>query len=206
MNFMLRLIPLVLALGLLSPLASAQSERLSLFAQGGGAFHEENNLKPGVETGFGISYPLGDRFSLGLEFMVWQSRSKEFPTKLHNGTLTLSPVFVSLQYNFHRNKFFFPYAFIGGGYMFTHFKIGHYISIPEIKIDQRVAEGPALSFGLGARIALRETWSFFSEAAYLIRNAAGETIFTDMNRGVTKENIAVNLHVVFLKFGLRLYL
>jgi len=195
----------ILAFGLLGGSVFGQSRKPSLFAQGGGAFHEENNLRPGVETGFGFSYPLGKRFSLSLEYLYWKSESKEFKTKLYNGTLTLSPVLLSLQFDFHRNTFFFPFAFIGGGYLFSRFKIGSYVSIPEVKIDQRVDEGPAFYFGLGARIAFSETWSFLSEAAYLLRNASGETIISDMNKGVSREKIWVNIHVVFLKFGLRFY-
>lgn len=173
--------------------------------QVGGAFQEENNLRPGVETGFGFSYPLGKRFALSLEYLYWKSESKEFKTKLYNGTLTLSPILISLQVDFLRNTFFFPYAFVGGGYLFTRFRIGKYISIPEIKIDQHVDAGPAFYFGLGARIAFSDSWSFVSEAAYLMRNAPGQTIISDMNKGVSSEDIWVNIHVVFLKFGLRFY-
>jgi hypothetical protein len=206
MDLKARILSVVLALCLMEAPAFAQSQRLSVLAQVGGAFHEENNLRPGVETGFGASYPLGTRFSVSLENLYWKCTSKEFRTKLYDGTLTLSPVLLSLQYNFHRNKFFFPYAFMGGGYMFTRFKIGKYISIPEIRIDQRVDGGPAFYFGLGARIAFSKSWSFVAEAAYLMRNATGETIISDMNRGVSKEKFWVNLHVVFLKFGLRFYI
>jgi len=196
---------LIFAIGLLIGTAFGQSRRPSVFAQGGGAFHEENNLRPGVETGFGFSYPLGKRFSLSLEYLRWQSESKEFRTKLYNGNLILSPVLLSLQFYFHRNTFFFPYGFLGGGYLFSRFKIGRYISIPEVKIDQHVDGGPAFYLGLGARIAFSETWSFLSEVDYLIRNASGETIISDMNKGVTREKIWVNIHVVFLKFGVRFY-
>jgi opacity protein-like surface antigen len=201
----IRVCVLFLAFGLLGGMAFGQSRRPSLFAQGGGAFHEENNLRPGVETGFGFSYPLGKRLSLSLEYLYWKSESKEFRTKLYNGTLTLSPVLLSLQFDFLRNTFFFPYAFVGGGYLFSRFRIGSYVSIPEVKIDQRVADGPAFYFGLGARIAFSETWSFLSEAAYLVRNATGETIISDMNKGISTEKIWVNIHVVFLKFGVRFY-
>jgi opacity protein-like surface antigen len=200
-----RTLALIFAFVLLGGPAFGQSRKPSFFAQGGGAFHEENNLRPGAETGFGFSYPLGQRFSLSLEYLYWKSESREFKTKLYNGTLTLSPVLLTLQFDFHRNTFFFPYAFIGGGYLFSRFKIGSYVSIPEVTIDQRVDEGPAFYFGLGARIAFSETWSFLSEAAYLLRNACGETIIADMNKGVSKEAIWVNIHVVFFKFGIRFY-
>jgi hypothetical protein len=196
---------LILAFGLLAGSVFGQSRKPSLFAQGGGAFHEENNLRPGVETGFGFSYPLGKRFYLSLEYLYWKSESKEFRTKLYNGTLTLSPVLLSLHFDFLPNTFFFPYAFVGGGYLFSRFKIGSYVSIPEVKIAQRLDEGPAFYFGLGARIAISETWSFSSEVAYLIRSASGETIISDMNKGFSKEKIWVNINVVFLKFGLRFY-
>ena len=188
-----------------SPAAFAQFGRRAIQAHGGYAFHEENNLRGGFESGFGFSYPLGKQFSLSFEFSHWQATSKESFRKLHNGRITVSPILICLQYEFLQNKFFFPYAFGGGAFVFARFKIGPYASIPEVKIEQKVEDGPGLYFGLGMGIALTHALNFFSEVSTLRRMAPAKTIITDMNLGTSTEEIVANLRTIFLKFGLKLF-
>ena len=188
-----------------SPAAFAQFGRRAIQAHGGYAFHEENNLRGGFESGFGFSYPLGKRFSMSFEFSHWQATSKESFRKLHNGRITVSPILICLQYEFLQNKFFLPYAFGGGAFVFARFKMGSYASIPEVKIEQKVEDGPGLYFGLGGRIAFSHALSFFCEVAYLRRMAPAKTIIRDMNLWTSTEEIIANLRTVFLKFGLKLF-
>jgi hypothetical protein len=70
-----------------------------------------------------------------------------------------------------------------------------------VTIDQTVRSGWAAHLGLGARFRISDFWSFFSEIDYLIRTAPAQTIVRDLNSGVSKDDIWVNLHVVLLKFG-----
>lgn len=81
-----------------------------------------------------------------------------------------------------------------------------YVSIPEVKIKQTIEKGPAYDLGVGARIPLARTVSFFSEMSYLVRKGWGKTIIQDMNLGISEEAIVVNLKTVFIKFGLKFYI
>jgi hypothetical protein len=199
-------IGLILA-GLLGGQSVSFSEfptRPSILAHAGGAFHEENYVRPGFETGFGFSYPLGEALFVSFEFCSWNCTTKKsVPGKLYNGRLTLSPILLTLQYEFSPTRFFFPYAFVGGAYIFTRFKIGSYVSIPEVKIDQTIENGLAFYFGIGARLSFSKAWSFVSEVSYLMRKAPAKTIIHDMNRGLSSEDFVGDLRSVILKFGLK---
>jgi hypothetical protein len=184
--------------------SSAARPRLVVIAHGGYAFQEENNLRGKFESGFGFAYPLGRGFVLAVEFSHWTALSKESYGKLFNGTIAISPIIFAFQFEFLRNRYFFPYAMIGGAFVFSRFRIGSYISIPEVQIAQHIDDGFSPYLGLGARIALSNTVSFFSEAAYLPRTASAQTIYRDMNRGVSSLAIVANLRTVLLKFGLKL--
>ncbi len=182
----------------------AAKSNLVIIAHGGYAFQEENNLRGKFESGFGFAYPLGRGFALAVEFCTWTALSKESHGKLFNGTVTISPIILALQFEFFRNRYFFPYAIIGGAFVFSRFRIESYLSVPEVQIDQAIDDGLSPYLGLGARIALSNTLSFLSEAAYLPRTAPAQTIYRDMNRGVSSVAIVANLRTVLLKFGLKL--
>ncbi len=190
---------------LCSAAAFAQFRRPAIQVHGGHPFPEEKNLRAGFESGFGFSYPFGKRFTLSFEFSHWQATSKEAAGKLHDGTIMVSPIIVCLQYEFLQNRFFSPYAFGGGAIVFARFKMGSYVSIPEVKIEQNVEDGPGLYFGLGLRVAFSPALSFIFEVPYLRRKAPAKTIIRDMNRGTFTEEFSVNLQSVFLKFGLKLF-
>lgn len=196
---------LLLAAALLpTPPAARPAQRgFGVQLQGGYAFPEENRHRGGPETGFGIFFPVDGRLSVSFEFMRWSVRSLGSPGKLYAGRLEISPVAASFRLEFLRNQFFFPYGFAGAAFVFSRFEIGPVISIPEVKIDQKIEEGLAPYLGIGARLALTRNLSFTSEIAYLARTAAARTTFTDMNLGVSTEDITANLRTVFLKFGLQ---
>ena len=181
----------------------AQNRRFSLHIQGGGAGHEENNLKIGLASGFGISIPISSNLSMTAELDYWETRSRYSFRKLYNGHLTILPILIGLRYEFQPNAFFAPYVIVGGGYLFSKFRIGSLLTIPEVTIDQRIQSGWAGQLGVGACFALSNLWSFFSEFNYLLRTAPAQTIVRDMNLGVSTDDIWVNLHVVLLKFGFK---
>ena len=191
---------------LLIPTAAAgQPRTMVIHGHAGPAFQEAAYLRGGLETGFGFAYPFAGRFWISIEFSRWKAEAKAAPHILHEGTITVSPIIACLQYEFLDNRFFVPYAFVGGAFVFANFKIGPILSIPEVKINQTIENGPAYYLGLGARIPLARAVSFCSEVSYLVRSAAGKMIIKDMNFGVSEEAIDVNLETVFIKFGLKLF-
>jgi len=197
---------LVLALVTSAVPVFARTSRFSLAVHGGLAGQEENNLRPGLEAGLEASLRLSGRFSLSTEVALWKTLSKDSYRKLYRGELEVAPVQISLRYEFRPNAYFIPYLFSGASYVFTRFRIGRLTALPEGRIDQEVRSGAAGHFGLGVRVPLSWRWSFFSEAAYILRNAPARTFVWDADQVLTRDDIWVNLHIVLLKFGLRFYL
>jgi len=191
---------------LLVPIAgSGQMRNAVIHGHAGYAFHESGNLRGGLETGFGFAYPLTERFWISIELSHWKTMTKPVPGILRDGTVTVSPIIASLQYDFLNNRFFIPYAFAGGAFVFTKFKIGPVISIPEVKINQTIENGPAYYLGIGARIPFTRWVSFCGEVSYLVRKGPGKTIIKDMSLGTSEEAMVINLKTVFVKFGLKLF-
>jgi len=186
--------------------APGQLKSVVVHGHAGYAFPEEGNLRPGFETGFGVAVPFLRQFWLSVEYSHWTSASITARGLLYDGTISVSPVIACLQVEFLDNRFFVPYAFAGGAFVFARFTIGPLITIPEVKIDQTIENGPSLYVGLGARLAFSRAVSFFSEVSYLHRTAPGKTLIQDMNLGLTEIPLVVNLRTVFIKFGLKLFL
>jgi len=184
--------------------AFAQSPRVTFSLQGGGAGHEENNLHVGLASGFGISVPLTPRLSAIAEIDHWSTESRSSFGKLYNGRLALTPFLLGLRYEFGGDGYFVPFVVAGAGYVGTRFRIGPIVTDPEVTIEQNVRSGGAGFIGFGAAWRLTALWEFFSEMDYLIRTAPGRTVVRDLNQGVSTEDIWVNLHVVYWKFGFRI--
>jgi len=185
-------------------IAPAATRAASVLVHAGFGFPEENNLRGGLESGFGVVLPIGPRFNVAVEYTAWKDTSKQSFGKLYNGTLTLAPIQASLQYEFYRNMYFTAYGLGGVAYIVSRFRIGTYVSIPEVRIDQSVESGWALFGGLGANLALSRSVVFYFEASYLRRSLPGTTVTHDQNLGDSSSSITANLRHVFLKAGLKL--
>jgi opacity protein-like surface antigen len=193
-------------LALASAPAFAQPSRFSIAVHGGGAGQEENNLRPGFETGFGFDLRLGKGLVLAVDASSWKSRSRASYRKLYDGVLTVAPVSASLRFELRPNAYFIPYVLGGGSFVWTRYRIGPAASSREVAINQSVENGAAVHFGFGARVPMSRRWSFFCEGVYFIRSAPGRTVFRDAAGGETTDDIRVNLHIVLMKFGFRFHL
>lgn len=196
---------IVFCLILLRTQSSSQDLRSSFHAKVGGSFPKEGNIQAGFESGFGFSLSLGRKLSLSFDFVYWKSDVKERGGKLHNGTLSITPFLLSLQYSLTGEGFLSPYIFLGSGFVFSSFEIGGYISIPEIRINQKVKNGPAFYLGTGANMRLTRNLSFFGEISYLSRKAGAETIITDMNFGVSTKEFSIDLSSFLFGLGLKYF-
>jgi len=200
---MKKILVAAVAVAVMSLPAFAGLSRFSLAVQGGMAGQEENNLRPGLETGVGLAFDLGGGLSLNAEVAFWESRSRTSFRKLYDGTLSLAPVSLSVRYEFRPNAYFIPYVLAGATYVFTKYRPGPNVSLPPVQIEQRVNSGTALHIGLGARIPLTWRLSFCGETVYIMRRASGQTIVKEPNQSPRRDDIWVNLHIVLVKFGLR---
>jgi len=188
---------------ILGPAAFSQSHRPALSLQAGGAGHEENNLHAGLAGGVGVAIPLAPRLALTAEIDYWGVRSRTSHRKLYNGRLNVLPILLGLRYEFIGNGYFTPYAVAGGGFVGTKFRIGELPAAPDVTIDQSVRSGWAGYFGAGIQWRLSGFWDFFTEIDYLLRTAPAQTVTRGPDGVVARDDIWVNLKVVYWKFGLR---
>jgi opacity protein-like surface antigen len=181
----------------------AQVRRVGFSLQAGGAGHEENNLNVGLATGCALTAPLTSHVSLIAEVDYWRTGSRTSFRKLYTGRLFLTPFLLGLRYDFGGNGYFAPYAVAGAGYIQSKFRIDSILSPPDMTIKQDVRSGIAAFLGFGALWKLSAYWDFFTEINYLIRTAPAETIVREEGQNVSTDDIWVNLHVVYWKFGVR---
>jgi opacity protein-like surface antigen len=172
----------------------------------GAAFPQENNIKSGFESGFGMSFPLMKRVVLSLDFSYWKSTVEEEAGKLFNGKLSVTPFFLSFQFNLMEKGRIIPYVFLGPNLVFSTFEIGEYYSIPELTINQEIHNGVGFHVGGGGDILLTDNWALFGSLTYLFRKTNGETRYTDMNLGVRTEEFSVSLNSFILKVGIKYFL
>jgi opacity protein-like surface antigen len=181
----------------------AQEHRFAVFAHTGRAFPEENKTRGGFEPGGGISFFLSRHFAVSLEYSTWENRSLRSTAQPYYGTITISPILLSLQYEFPPNEFCVPYIFAGGGLAFAQPKSLASVTSPGTKIDEAVKSGLGLYLGLGARISLSNSVCFLSEASYFRRSAPAQATSSDIEQGTTTDNIHVSLRTVLLRVGIK---
>jgi len=181
----------------------AQTKRVAFSLQAGGAGHEENNLNVGLATGLGLAVPVAPHLSMTAEIDHWRTGSRTSFRKLYTGRLFLTPFLLGLRYDFAGNGYFAPYAVAGAGYVESRFHIGSIVFPPNETVKQNVRSGIAAYLGFGALWHLSAFWDFFTEINYLIRTAPAKTITVLTDQSVAVDKIWVNLHVVYLKLGVR---
>jgi hypothetical protein len=199
-------IGLALATALLAapPVPVPAATRAAILVHAGFGFPEENNLRGGLVSGFGLVVSIAPRINLTAEYNAWKDTSKQSSGKLYNGTLTLAPIQASIQYAFYRNMYFTAYALGGAAYIVSRFKIGSYASVPEVRIEQSVDNGWGLFGGVGANLAVWRGADFYFEVSYMRRSLPAKTVVHDMNFGDSVSPLTANLRHVFLKAGLKL--
>jgi len=184
----------------------AKAEKLSLHASCGFSSPTSDSIKSGFETGFGFALAVNKKIAVSFNFGFWKSYVNEKPGKLMEGNLTVTPFLVSIQYSFLGNKKFISYLFAGAGLIFSDFKIKNLITIPEVRISQKIDNGPALQVGLGSQLLMSRRLSFFAEALYLYRKAEATTTISDLNFGLSEEKFTLNMSAFLISLGIKYYL
>jgi hypothetical protein len=196
--------PLVSIFILLSLFVSANAEtpRLSFYAKTGLASPVEEHIHSSLSGAFGLSYSFGNRISISVDLGSWKSLTDEKSQDLFKGKMTLTPFLISLRYSFSLDYQMSPYALIGGGYVFTHFKMDDIITIPEITISQEIMSGLCLHAGLGVSLKVSKSFGLIGEAVYLFRKTQAVTTIADMNFGSSSEEFFVRLHTLLFQVGI----
>jgi hypothetical protein len=163
----------------------------------------EKNIGAGLWSSIGFSIPVVHKLFLSLDFGHWTSEVNGSAAELLDGTVYVNPFIVSAAYFLMPDRAITPYVFIGGGFVFSRFRLGDIITIPEISLSQKIENGLGGKIGLGMELDLTESISLVSEASFLFRIAQANTTVQDMNFGLSVEDFTVNLSAFVLHLGFR---
>ena len=148
---------------------------------------QEKNLDSGVWPGFG----------------AWKSQTSAEPGGLQEGSLSVSPFFVSLQYFLTSDRTINPFVFIGGGYIFTSFRMEDVFTIPEITLSQKVDSSSGSQVGFGIQSKISKQIYFAADVSYLYSKTSATTTIQDLNFGLSTEDFPLILSTLIFKLGIK---
>ena len=163
----------------------------------------EQNIGAGLWSSIGFSIPVEQKLFLSLDFGHWTSEVSGSAETLLDGTVYVNPFIVSAAYFLMHDRAISPYVFLGGGVVFSKFRLGDIITIPEISLSQKIESGPGGKIGIGVEMDLTGSISIVSEVSYLFRVAQAKTTVQDMNFGLSVEDFTINLSAFALYLGFR---
>lgn len=163
----------------------------------------EKNIGAGLWSSIGFSIPVKQKLFLSLDFGHWTSEVNGSAGELLDGTVYVNPFMVSAAYFLMPDRAITPYVFLGGGFVFSRFRLGDIITIPEISLSQKIENGPGGKIGVGMEMDLTGSISIVGEVSYLFRVAQAKTTVQDMNIGLSVEDFTINLSAFVLHLGFR---
>ncbi len=182
--------------------ANADFPTFSLHAKIGRGSPVEGHIHSGFSGAFGLALHFDRQISVSIDIGSWRSPVDEKSDEMFEGKLTLIPILVSLKYFFSLENRVHPYVSVGGGYVFTRFRMDNIITIPEITISQEIRSGVGIHAGLGAVVKISKSFGLEAEGLYIFRNSKGVTTISDMNFGSSSEEFSVRLHTVLFQVGI----
>lgn len=164
----------------------------------------EKSYGSGFWSGFGFSFLIKKDVHLSFNFGACNSQVTAKPDGLQNGSLTVNPFFVSLHYfPGHEDRLIYPYLFIGGGYIFTSFRMEDVVTIPEITLSQKVDNSPGGQVGAGIQLKVSKRISLSADVSYLYNKTSGTTTLQDLNFGTTTEDFSLLLSAIIFQIGIK---
>lgn len=199
--FKLTVIGLVLVV--LTPSAFAQRPRLGFFINAAGFFPTQKNMHVGYGSGIGGVFYINSNVSISLEWKYGRFSVDKEEGKFLDGTLTVTPLVASIHYNFSGSETFTPYAFAGGGFFFSSFRLNERADLDETGIrKQKIKSGLGLYGGIGSTIKLNQRLSLFIEGLYIWRSGDAETSYIG---GLPSTTFKVNLSSFSVLIGLNYF-
>jgi opacity protein-like surface antigen len=182
----LKMSVVVLFMLVLTTSGFAQLRRIGFFINGAGFFPTQKNMNTGYGSGMGGVFTINRNFSISLEWKYSRLGVDNEEDGFFDGTLTVTPIVVSIRYHIPISEKFSPYAFAGGGFFFSSFQLSKAGNLQEANIRrQEVQNGLGLYGGIGSIIELNNRLSLFIEGLYLRRTAEAETIYIDNSPATT---------------------
>ncbi len=180
---MLRLFKLatvVLLLMVLTISGFAQKFRLGFFLNAAGYFPIQENISNGFGSGLGAVFYLNRNISVSFEWKYGRFSVDKTEGEFLKGTLYLTPLLVSIRYDFQTGTSFSPYVFLGGGIFFSNIGLDEERSQEDANVrKQDIKNGSGFYGGIGSRYKINESLSLFIEGLYMTRKTDVETIHID---------------------------
>lgn len=174
---------------LLTALASngfCQRYRIGFFLNAAGFFPAQKNIGNGFGSGLGAVFSVNQKVSLSFEWKYSRFNVDKKEGEFLNGTLTMTPLLVSIHYKFKRGTIFSPYIFGGGGLFFNTMSLDERISTEDKNIrKQEIKNGLGICGGFGSSFKINQKLFLYIEGLYLIRKANVETVLMDNSPGNT---------------------
>ncbi len=180
MSRIIKLSTITLLLIFLTMSGSAQVRRLGFFVNAAGYFPSEDNIKSGYGSGIGVTLFAVPNVSVSFEWKYGRSNVDKKEGEFLAGTLYMTPVVASIQYNIKTGTSFSPYIFGGGGLFFSSIKLEKDQTPEEQNVrEQEIKNGLGLYGGVGGAFKINERLSLFLEGLYMRRTANVETFYRD---------------------------
>ena len=201
------LVYFILCFCLLNQISSGQEESgMRIHASMGFSSMSEEAFGFGLWSGFGFSVPFYKNIHLSFNFGSWRSPVSAKPDELQEGDLTVNPFFVLMHYYLASNRTFYPYFFLGGGYVFSSFRMDDIYTIPEISLSQKVGNSLGGQVGAGLQLNVSRRVSFVLDVSYLFSKATATTTIQDLNFGTTTDEFSVRLGAILVQLGIKFFI
>ncbi|MFC2166983.1 outer membrane protein [Acidobacteriota bacterium] len=164
----------------------------------------EKSFGSGFWSGFGFSIPINRDVHMSFNFGAWKSQVNSNADGLQDGSLTVNPFFASLYYFLKLgNQSIAPYVFVGGGYIFSSFRMDDVVTIPEISFSQKIENSPGGQIGAGIKIEVSKRISLTSDVSYFYSKTSGTTILQDLNFGTSTDEFSLRLNAIIFQLGIK---
>jgi opacity protein-like surface antigen len=181
----------------------SQSRRLGFFINAAGYFPTQDNINVGYGSGIGGVLHINTNISVSLEWKYSRFSVDKQEGKLQDGTLTVTPLLASVQYNISLSESFTPYIFAGAGLFFSSFRLDERLDLQEANVrKQEINNGLGFYGGIGGTIKLNDRLSLFLEGLYLRRTTDAETFYIDNSPSSTYR---INLSSFSVLIGLNFW-
>ncbi len=164
------------------------------------------NLARGIWSNFGFSVPIEKKIHLALNFGDWKSQASLKQGRLNDGSLSVSPFFIFLQYFLTSGRTIDPFVFIGGGYIFASFRMEKLETIPEITLSQKVENSIGAQLGAGIQIKMSKRTFFSLDASYFYGKTSATTTIQDLNFGTTTDDFPLILSAFIFQIGIKFFI
>jgi hypothetical protein len=162
----------------------------------------EEGINNGYGSTIGFVLPIRHRVQLALEWKYSQHSVTKQEDGFLSGRLYVTPLLISIRYDFADQVSVVPYVFGGLGWFFASFNADERQSIDEARVVKQDPKGGlGLYGGVGVNYRASPSLVFYGEALYLFRNTDVDTVYLL----APPDTFSANLSSLSLQLGIRYF-